>query len=85
MAERLSREQRRVLNTIAKQEEREEDGHDLEGDLSICSRNFAATIASLERRKLVNGEHDPWAMGEGTDQWTWNLTPKGCRALGIEP
>lgn len=81
--EGMSREQRRVMEVIARQEAAGEDGHDLEGALSSCSRNLPATVRSLERRGFVKGTHDPYAA-EG-EEWTWNLTRKGCGALGIEP
>ena len=76
----LSGQQRRTLAAIARMEAAGEDGHDICGDLSICSGNSPATLYSLQRRGLIDSTFDEYAA-EG-EQWSYTLTDKGRQAIG---
>jgi DNA-binding MarR family transcriptional regulator len=74
----LSSQQLRALRVIDRQQRSGEDGHDCEGDLSMCSRNWPATHHSLVRRGLVVATFD------GIDvwsPWTYRLTDAGREAI----
>lgn len=75
----LSRQQARMLRTIARMAEHGDVAHDLEGDLSLCSANMPATVISLQRRGLIDGHYEPMAM-EG-EEWTYTLTDAGREAV----
>ncbi len=68
-----SRQQLRALRVIQRQQDAGEDGHDCEGDLSMCSRNWPATHHALVRRGLVEA-----TFHDGDDSpWTYRLTDAG--------
>lgn len=77
---RLTRPQERALRVIDRMERSGEPGHNAEGDLSVCSRNWPATHASLVRRGLVDVQYEP-GPSEDDDPWLYRLTPKGRSAL----
>jgi len=81
MSDKLSEKQLRTLTAIRRMQDSGEDGHDISGDLSICSGNSPATIRSLERRGLVEGRFDAYAPEDM--QWTYRLTRLGQRELEI--
>lgn len=73
----LSPPQLRALRVIDRQQRAGEDGHDCEGDLSMCSRNWPATHHSLVRRGLVEAEYHPATE----PPWTYRLTDAGREAI----
>ena len=79
MASSLSSTQMRALRAIEAVQARDGEAHDLDGDLSLTSKNWPATAASLERRGLVDSKFD-WT-GPPEEGWTYTLTDAGRAAL----
>jgi len=78
----LSACQVRLLATIDRMEHsNEEVGHDLEGDLSVCTGNLPATEASLERRGLLTRELVPEGLYVAEGYYLYRLTDAGREAL----
>ncbi len=75
-----SEQQVRALRVIDRQQRNGEDGHDCEGDLSMCSRNWPATHHALVRRGLVEATYDHWRDPTDTP-WTYRLTDAGRAAI----
>lgn len=79
----LTKTQLRALRTIQRMcDSTEEIAHDLEGDLSLTSRNWPATAAGLERRELIVGFYDCTRPHE--EAWTYSITDAGRAALDEE-
>jgi hypothetical protein len=71
----------RVLRTIDRMEQsNEEVGHDLEGDLSICTGNLPWTEVSLERRGLLTRELVPEGLYVPEGYYLYRLTDAGREA-----
>lgn len=74
----VSAQQARALRQIAAMGD---DATDLEGDLSICSRNWPATQAALVRRGLVVATHHPEGDPLLEAFYTYVLTDAGREAI----
>jgi DNA-binding MarR family transcriptional regulator len=79
---KLTATQTRALLTIQRMcDSDEEIAHDLEGDLSLTSRNWPRTAQVLEARGFITGHFDHYRPIE--EAWTCRITDLGREALDL--